>query len=57
MIGASGRYINPGFKAPSNSDDLYKNFNDNVEAALLGKKTVQSALDDSVVYWNANMKK
>ena len=57
LVGASGRYINPGFKAPGNSDDLYKNLNDNIEAALLGKKTPQAALNDSVAYWNANMKK
>ncbi|GAA4008578.1 sugar ABC transporter substrate-binding protein [Deinococcus rubellus] len=57
LVGASGRYINPGFKAPGNSDDLYKNFSDNIEAALLGKKTAQAALSDSVTYWNANMKK
>lgn len=57
MVGASGRFINPGYQAPTNSDDLYKNFNDNIEAALLGKKTAQQALNDSVAYWNANMKK
>ena len=57
LVGASGRYINPGYKAPGNSDDLYKNFNDNIEAALLGKKTPQQALTDAVTYWNANMKK
>lgn len=57
LVGASGRFINPGYKAPGNSDDLYKNFNDNIEAALLGKKTAQQALNDSVTYWNANMKK
>jgi len=57
LVGSSGRYINPGYKAPTNSDDLYKNLNDNVEAALLGKKTAQAALDDTVAYWNANMKK
>ncbi len=57
MIGAQGRFINPGYRAPGNSDDLYKNFNDNIEAAMLGKKTAQQALDDSVAFWNANMKK
>lgn len=57
LVGASGRFINPGFKAPGNSDDLYKNFSDNIEAALLGKKTPKAALDDSVKFWNANMKK
>ncbi|MBZ9713577.1 ABC transporter substrate-binding protein [Deinococcus multiflagellatus] len=57
LVGASGRFINPGYRAPGNSDDLYKNFNDNIEAALLGKKTAQQALNDSVTYWNANMKK
>jgi putative chitobiose transport system substrate-binding protein len=57
LVGASGRYINPGFKAPGNSDDIYKNFSDNIEAALLGKKTAQVALSDAVTYWNANSAK
>ncbi|PNY81130.1 ABC transporter substrate-binding protein [Deinococcus koreensis] len=57
LVGASGRFINPGFKTPGNSDDLYKNFSDNIEAALLGKKTAKAALDDTVTYWNANMSK
>lgn len=57
LVGSSGRLINPGYKAPTNSDDLYKNLNDNIEAALLGRKTAQAALNDSVAYWNANMKK
>ncbi|MFC4638440.1 ABC transporter substrate-binding protein [Deinococcus hohokamensis] len=56
LVGASGRFINPGYKAPGNSDDLYKNFNDNIEAALMGKKTPQQALNDAAAYWNANMK-
>jgi putative chitobiose transport system substrate-binding protein len=56
LVGSSGRFINPGFRAPKNSDDLYKNFNDNIEAALRGKKTAQVALNDAVKYWNANMK-
>ncbi|PTA66352.1 ABC transporter substrate-binding protein [Deinococcus arcticus] len=57
LVGASGRFINPGYRAPGNSDDLYKNFNDNIEAALLGRKTAQQALNDAAAYWNANMKK
>ena len=57
LVGASGRLINPGYRAPGNSDDLYKNFNDNIEAALLGKKTAQQALADAATYWNANLKK
>lgn len=57
LVGASGRLINPGFKVPGNSDDLYKNFSDNIESALVGKKTAKQALDESVAYWNANMKK
>lgn len=57
LVGASGRFINPGFKVPGNSDDLYKNFSDNIEAAMLGKKTAAQALNDTVSYWNTNMKK
>ncbi|SMB79274.1 ABC transporter substrate-binding protein [Deinococcus hopiensis] len=56
-VSASGRLINPGYKAPGNSDDLYKNLNDNIEAAMLGRKSAQQALNDTVTYWNANMKK
>lgn len=56
MIGASGRLINPGWTAPKNSDDIYKNFNDNIEAAVLGQKSAQQALNDAVAYWNANAK-
>ncbi|UBV44916.1 sugar ABC transporter substrate-binding protein (plasmid) [Deinococcus taeanensis] len=57
LVGAAGRFINPGYKAPGNSDDLYKNFNDNIESAVMGKKTAQQALSDAAAYWNANMKK
>lgn len=57
LVGAAGRFINPGYKAPGNSDDLYKNFNDNIESAIMGKKTAQQALNDAAAYWNANMKK
>lgn len=56
MIGASGRLINPGWSAPKNSDAIYKNFNDNIEAAVLGQKTAQQALNDAVTFWNANAK-
>jgi putative chitobiose transport system substrate-binding protein len=57
LTGANGRFIDPGYNPPKgNSDDLYKNFNDNVEAAVLGQKTPQQALNDAVAYWNANMK-
>ncbi|MCS7068376.1 MAG: sugar ABC transporter substrate-binding protein [Meiothermus sp.] len=54
MNSASGRLINPGFKPPKNTDDIYKNFNDNIEAAFLGRKTPKQALDDAVAFWNAN---
>jgi len=57
LVGSQGRFINPGNRAPTNSDDLYKNFSDNIEAAMLGKKSAQQALDDAATYWNANLKK
>jgi putative chitobiose transport system substrate-binding protein len=57
LVGSSGRFINPGNKAPGNSDDIYKNFSDNIEAALLGQKTSQVALNDAVAFWNDNAKK
>lgn len=56
MNSASGRLINPGFKPPKNTDDVYKNFNDNIEAAFLGRKSAKQALDDAVAFWNANAK-
>ncbi|PZA06285.1 MULTISPECIES: sugar ABC transporter substrate-binding protein [unclassified Meiothermus] len=56
MNSSSGRLINPGFKPPKNTDDVYKNFNDNIEAAFLGKKSAKQALDDAVAFWNANAK-
>lgn len=56
LVGAQGRFINPGFKPPKNSDDIYKNFNDNIEAAFLGQKTAEKALNDAVAYWNKNDK-
>lgn len=56
MNSSSGRLINPGFKPPKNTDDVYKNFNDNIEAAFLGRKTAKQALDDAVTFWNANAK-
>jgi len=56
MVSGSGRFINPGFKPPRNTDDIFKNFNDNIEAAFLGQKTAKQALDDAVAFWNANAK-
>ncbi len=56
MVSSGGRFINPGFKPPKNTDDVYKNFNDNIEAAFLGKKTATQALNDAVKFWNANAK-
>jgi putative chitobiose transport system substrate-binding protein len=56
LVSGGGRFINPGWKAPKNTDDVYKNFNDNIEAAFLGKKSAQQALNDAVAYWNANAK-
>ena len=56
MNSGSGRLINPGFKPPKNTDDIYKNFNDQIEAAFLGKKSAKQALDDAVAFWNANAK-
>ena len=56
MVSSGGRFINQGFKPPKNTDAVYKNFNDNIEAAFLGKKTPQQALNDAVAFWNANAK-
>ena len=56
MVSSGGRLINQGFKPPKNTDNVYKNFNDNIEAAFLGKKTPQQALNDAVAFWNANAK-
>jgi putative chitobiose transport system substrate-binding protein len=56
MVSSGGRFINAGFKPPKNTDDVFKNFNDNIEAAFLGKKTPTAALNDAVKFWNANAK-
>jgi putative chitobiose transport system substrate-binding protein len=56
MVAGTGRFINPGWKDPKNTDNVYKNFNDNIEAAFLGKKTAQQALNDAVAFWNENAK-
>jgi len=56
LVGAGGRFINPGYTAPKNSDDLYANFNFNIEAAVLGRKTPQQALNDAAEFWNQNLK-
>ncbi len=56
LTGANGDHINPGYSVPKNADDLYKNFNDNIEAAVLGQKTAQQALNDAVTFWNSNAK-
>jgi len=55
-VAGTGKLINPGFAAPKNTDAVYKNFNDNIEAAFLGKKTAQQALTDAVTFWNDNAK-
>ena len=56
MVAGTGRFINPGWKAPKNTDEVYKNFNDNIEAAFLGKKTAQQALNDAAAFWNNTAK-
>ena len=56
LVSGAGRFITPGWKSPKNTDDIYKNFNDNIEAAFLGKKSAQAALNDAVAFWNANAK-
>jgi putative chitobiose transport system substrate-binding protein len=55
MVGTKGSLINPSFTPPKNTDDIFKNFNDNIEAAFLGTKTAQEALDDAVAFWNSNV--
>jgi putative chitobiose transport system substrate-binding protein len=55
MVGTKGSLINPSFTPPKNTDDIFKNFNDNIEAAFLGAKTAQEALDNAVEFWNSNL--
>jgi putative chitobiose transport system substrate-binding protein len=55
MVGTKGSLINPSFTPPKNTDDIFKNFNDNIEAAFLGAKTPQEALDEAVEFWNSNL--
>jgi putative chitobiose transport system substrate-binding protein len=56
LVSGTGRFINPGWKSPKNTDDVYKNFNDNIEAAFLGRKSAQNALNDAVKFWNDKAK-
>jgi len=55
-VAGTGKLINPGFASPKNTDVVYKAFNDNIQAAFLGKKTAKEALDAAVAFWNANAK-
>jgi putative chitobiose transport system substrate-binding protein len=55
MVGTKGSLINPSFTPPKNTDDIFKNFNDNIEAAFLGTKTAQEALDNAVEFWNSHL--
>jgi putative chitobiose transport system substrate-binding protein len=56
LVSTTGRFITPGWSPPKNTDNVYKNFNDNIEAAFLGAKTARQALNDAVAFWNANAK-
>lgn len=55
-VSGAGGLIKAGFTPPKNTEAVYKNFNDNIEAAFLGQKTPQQALNDAVTFWNANAK-
>ncbi len=55
-VAGTGKLINPGFASPKNTDVVYKAFNDNIQAAFLGQKSVKQALDDAATFWNANAK-
>ncbi len=52
LVSSVGKLIGLAWKAPKNSDDVYKNFNDNIEAVFAAKKKSQDALNDAVDYWN-----
>ncbi|MFN3266306.1 MAG: ABC transporter substrate-binding protein [Deinococcales bacterium] len=56
LVSTTGRFITPGWNPPKNTDSVYKNFNDNIEAAFLGAKTARQALNDAVTFWNKNAK-
>ncbi|NJK44021.1 MAG: sugar ABC transporter substrate-binding protein [Pleurocapsa sp. SU_196_0] len=56
LVSGTGRFINPGWKSPKNTDEVYKNFNDNIEAVFLGSKSAQAALNDAVKFWNDKTK-
>lgn len=55
-VAGAGNLIKAGFTPPKSTEAVYKNFNDNIEAAFLGKKTPKQALDDAVAFWNDNAK-
>jgi putative chitobiose transport system substrate-binding protein len=56
LVSGTGRFITPGWNPPKNTDNVYKNFNDNIEAAFLGAKSARQALNDAVAFWNNNAK-
>lgn len=55
MIGADGASLKTAIPPLKNATDMFKAFDDNIEAAFLGKKTAQQALSDAADAWNKLM--
>ncbi|MEF2278500.1 sugar ABC transporter substrate-binding protein [Deinococcus sp. YIM 134068] len=55
MIAANGANLKTAVPPLKNPTDMFKAFDDNIEAAFLGRKTAQQALADAATAWN-NMK-
>ncbi|WP_216326677.1 ABC transporter substrate-binding protein [Deinococcus aestuarii] len=56
MIGANGANLKTAIPPLKNPTDMFKAFDDNIEAAFLGRKSAQQALNDAATAWNALMK-
>ncbi|GGR25562.1 ABC transporter substrate-binding protein [Deinococcus ruber] len=56
MIAANGPSLKTAIPPLKNATDLFKAFDDNIEAAFLGRKTAQAALNDAADAWNKLLK-
>ncbi|WP_425144813.1 ABC transporter substrate-binding protein [Deinococcus sp.] len=56
LIAVNGPKLRSAIPPLKNATDLFKAFDDNIEAAFLGKKTAQAALNDAADAWNKLLK-
>ena len=56
LIAVNGPKLRSAIPPLKNATDLFKSFDDNIEAAFLGRKTAQQALNDAADAWNKLLK-